>query len=609
LEAESEKAAMTNETQSDVDSCACVQHQQQEENEEQPRPQQEAIDVVLFPLWKALRPTSTETEPIQYSCVTGLQRTMNALLFAGTDLFVAKTRGNTSLKKFCFCISNQLHRGNLNGLREDEYYRRWRRIGKGLANLTELKELEIRCCSGGSPDYTALACVLGSVHQIEKLTINFPLLCPPRDGEPIRCAFQCHPNLKEMIFKQVAKLEALEAFAPYLSSIPNLQIIDFTSLPFRRVHPGRVLPDSFFPVLKHPRLRRLSLSSCRLSETQCHDMARLLPVCSLQVLDLTGCQLEGAGAAVLTKALQTTLSLEELQIAVSSLSPQAYQNLGEALLVNKTLKRLALLPNLDNRVPVDCLDVLPVLRALAYNSTLQRLMLVHVDHWNELLADTLGMVLKSPTTGLQELTLLGGTHHHQVDLRSFAWRRMIPALRENKSLNLFSLSTEMDAQHIVEIASMVKDNSTLEGLELFPCLEEHLPCVDEETSPRDYITAQAVHALQGNHTLKHLDIHLCHCHCDRESSAKGQEALLCALQGNYGLEFDENKCLAIFGAQPCHVTQQILSISKLNQAGRRYLLNEPSNRAVAVAVLSRVSDNLNSIFFHLVENPSLLSNA
>jgi hypothetical protein len=49
----------------------------------------------------------------------------------------------------------------------------------------------------------------------------------------------------------------------------------------------------------------------------------------------------------------------------------------------------------------------------------------------------------------------------------------------------------------------------------------------------------------------------------------------------------------------------ILSIFQLNRAGRRYLVQDGSSISKGVDVLSGVSNDINSVFLHLLENPRL----
>jgi hypothetical protein len=50
---------------------------------------------------------------------------------------------------------------------------------------------------------------------------------------------------------------------------------------------------------------------------------------------------------------------------------------------------------------------------------------------------------------------------------------------------------------------------------------------------------------------------------------------------------------------------EVGAILRLNEAGRRYLIEDGSSISKGVKVLSRVNTNINCIFLHLLENPRL----
>jgi hypothetical protein len=51
--------------------------------------------------------------------------------------------------------------------------------------------------------------------------------------------------------------------------------------------------------------------------------------------------------------------------------------------------------------------------------------------------------------------------------------------------------------------------------------------------------------------------------------------------------------------------QAVKAIFRLNSVGRRYLIEDGSSISKGVDVLSAVSDDINCVFLHLLENPSL----
>jgi hypothetical protein len=67
---------------------------------------------------------------------------------------------------------------------------------------------------------------------------------------------------------------------------------------------------------------------------------------------------------------------------------------------------------------------------------------------------------------------------------------------------------------------------------------------------------------------------------------------------NYGLEH-------FIPDISCTDDRVIKAILRLNSVGRRYLIEDESSVSKGVDVLSAVSDDINCVFLHLLENPSL----
>jgi hypothetical protein len=56
---------------------------------------------------------------------------------------------------------------------------------------------------------------------------------------------------------------------------------------------------------------------------------------------------------------------------------------------------------------------------------------------------------------------------------------------------------------------------------------------------------------------------------------------------------------------PCADDGTVKAILRLNAAGRRYLIKDGSSISKGVDVLSAVSDEIDCVFLHLLENPNL----
>jgi hypothetical protein len=75
--------------------------------------------------------------------------------------------------------------------------------------------------------------------------------------------------------------------------------------------------------------------------------------------------------------------------------------------------------------------------------------------------------------------------------------------------------------------------------------------------------------------------------------------LISIVKENYGLEaLDENVTVL-------DLKRELGAILRLNRAGRRYMIQDAGSIAKGVEVLSDVSDDLDCVFLHLLENPLL----
>jgi hypothetical protein len=110
-----------------------------------------------------------------------------------------------------------------------------------------------------------------------------------------------------------------------------------------------------------------------------------------------------------------------------------------------------------------------------------------------------------------------------------------------------------------------------------------------------------VEALQPNKTLKFLYL-FCSSSEPQQMSHDEVKLLASAVKKNYGLER-----LRYTPDWDGHMgdLQDLEAILRLNRVGRRYLAGDGHSIVRGVDVLSAVSDDLNCVFLHLLENPSL----
>jgi hypothetical protein len=198
--------------------------------------------------------------------------------------------------------------------------------------------------------------------------------------------------------------------------------------------------------------------------------------------------------------------------------------------------------------------------------------------------DAVAVSLLSNST-LQELSVRypGANNPASVCVSS-----LLLALGMNKTLKKLRVSglSFMSESVIPALREGLGKNSTLERLELI-----HIAHV---TQPSFLIAA--VDAIQLNKTLKILRI----CYGTQNLTDDEAKHLTSIVKTNYRLE-----SLPELDSSDDR-TKDLRSILRLNETGRGYLPDgHGSVVSKGVSVLSAVSDDLNCVFLHLLENPSL----
>jgi hypothetical protein len=138
------------------------------------------------------------------------------------------------------------------------------------------------------------------------------------------------------------------------------------------------------------------------------------------------------------------------------------------------------------------------------------------------------------------------------------------------------------------IAVILQDNASLESISIQSC-SPNTPKIKAE----EFFLLIA--ALQHNTTLKSLDLKGCIGISLAHDENKQMTSLL---KKNYALERLPNTNLR-------NLERDVDAILRLNEAGRRYLIEDGSSISKGVEVLSVVSNEINCVFLHLLENPRL----
>jgi hypothetical protein len=178
------------------------------------------------------------------------------------------------------------------------------------------------------------------------------------------------------------------------------------------------------------------------------------------------------------------------------------------------------------------------------------------------------------------------------------WCRALSFLRTNTALKSLRVSLGEDATKSYfdalcrHIAAMLQENASLESLSIGAKRGNTIQITGEE-----YVCL--VTALQHNTTLKSLDLEDFGAF-DMMSTLTDDEDMQIAalLKKNYALE-------RLPGINLKNQGSDVGAILRLNESGRRYLVQDGSSISKGVKLLGRVNNDINCVLLHLLENPRL----
>jgi hypothetical protein len=469
------------------------------------------------------------------------------------------------------------------------------KLGKAIGNLQSLKGVWIQYShhtvtyAEEPPDWESVARVLRQVCQKIALFVD---IRPTRGSEEAFArAIRGHPTIQRfetscsfhfdsfgIIASALATLPALESAVLYHDAVENDDLPDMEH------------PEHITTLLLSPSLRSVEFKQFQITNSVSQAIALALRTGSpITRLTLTRCpSVDGSGGAIVS-ALQRNSTLKKLRLVDNEFDESVYDALTSVLLVNTTLPDLTLHTPWNPRIR--CTWLQPFFVALRMNTSLKKLDVSYVSMSDELACGALREVFAKNSV-LEKLTLHCGCGPLPGGTDDSAWRRTLPSLRDNKTLKslVIIFNAEVVAPQVaticVDMVAMLEDNISLECLDIYS---------SRGISLDNYFTA--LESLQTNTTLKtlRLDPNL-----NSVSDDDKIKHLISLVKKNYGLEnLDE-------GLSAQDKTGELATILRLNQAGRRYLIEEDAgSMAKGVEVLVAVRHDLGSLFYHLLENPLL----
>jgi hypothetical protein len=262
--------------------------------------------------------------------------------------------------------------------------------------------------------------------------------------------------------------------------------------------------------------------------------------------------------------------------------------LAAVLLCNSTLQNLTVL--FTRRASGRWFS--SILLSLGMNTTLKSLSVSIFDKFGDKLCAAIRNGLAKNST-LEELSLYNMIPSD--DDGAVSARNALTFLLTNSTLKALTVSfvraqkESYTSAFRLEAVKMVEENPVLESLTI------------ESSGRGRCIRAEEllalISALQLHTTLNTLGFQF---YCFEYTYFIPDELnqLVSILKKNYGLE-------RLVPDIPCKDDGTVKAILRLNRAGRRYLIKDGSSISKGVEVLSAVSDKIDCVFLHLLENPSL----
>jgi hypothetical protein len=514
------------------------------------------------------------------------------------DDFVSQSRGNEITHDL------YLYPCTFNG-HDDEF---WDKVGQAVGNLQALKKLYIYAPLSlyyhivgdddddddlPTPDWDILARIMSHVRQKIVVNISYVHTWDVEESRLFARAIHGHPTItrfEDGVLGGGTKFpyEASGALYSALATLPALESLSLSNRgqqALREDEPAMAHPESLTELLRVPSLQTVCFQCFSFTSALCQATANaLMAGTAITKLQFKYCKFSAEGSAVMmAHGLSRNTSVSRIDVQ-SPLDQALYSALAVALPLNSTLQALSFVIHPDDGRGTRLLvDWSPIFVALGKNSGLKTLSVSGIGSMNEPLSaamkDGIGM-----NVTLEYLFL---DNYHLHDENSALWCRALSFLRTNKTLVTLVLDAQRDATESclsafpVDIVAMLQENVSLECLSVQG---------SHRTKAEDYFVLVA--ALQHNKALTTLDLGRNRTLTLTDMEDKQMAVLL---KKNYALE----ELLDI------SAVRDVGAILRLNKAGRRYLVQDGSSISKGVDVLSRVNDDINIVFFHLLENPRL----
>lgn len=462
------------------------------------------------------------------------------------------------------------------------YYKGWEKVGNELNTIPYVTTLCVRFEE--RPDWEALASILRHLRRKIKLEVDGDYECQREEVQHFAQAIHGHPSIESFKTSDTFSLDSFDIIFSALRSLPVLESVTLWHRDWEheeaRLFPH---PERMTELLVAPSLRVVAFDFFCFTSTLCQAMAEALRAGSkVARLRLNSCLFPQGGSVAIAHALEENSTLRTFEFFDNDMEEEFFSALAAALAVNTAIVDLAFRFSDKDSAAL----IAPVFQAMGRNGAVKTLLVDNVKMSGESLSTAIRNGLENNAT-LEKLVFYDIAFHDQV---SVSWREALSFLQTNTHLKALTISVggQLMDPHVaalcIDAVALLEENTALEILEI----------VSNGISPVDYCTVLS--SLKGNSTLKTLHLS---CSLDSEDGKRTSEAIkvVSAVKNNYGLES--------LGGRMENQVPGVGAVLRLNRAGRCYLVQDTSSILKGCTLLSAVSDDLDCLYLHLLENPSL----
>jgi hypothetical protein len=501
------------------------------------------------------------------------------------DYFLSQSIGNKSIK--------QVHLDPYPFTSHDDDA--WDKFGQAVENLQSLKGLRISTRDRTYPDHhdedevrphpgwERVARIFSRMRKKIEVELDDSILWALDEVQALGQAIRGHPTITSFNAEVNFSCKSSDTLCSALTTLPALGSVRITcagSRAWQEDDSTMAHHTSLTELLRGHALRSVCFNSVVFTPALCQAAANaLVEGTTVTKLEFRSCcfvTLECA--AMMASAFSRNTSVSNIEV-VSPPDQTFYSALATALPLNSTMRELLV----SNTRFDDILDFSPVLLALGNNTGLKTL---KVSLRNKSMDESLCTAM---TDGLGKNVTLESLEFNSIHLtgkNSDLWCKAFSFLRTNNALKSLIISMQHGVTESclssfrIDVVAMLQENRSLESLSI---------TINAVVNAEECIAH--VTLLQQNTTLKRLIINPNRGLTLTTDEDKQMAALL---RKNYALE-----------SLPNISSRDVVAILRLNAAGRRYLIEDASSISRGVEVLSRVNDDINCVFLHLLENPTL----